>query len=130
MHLDNLTPEVLRAALTMLGIGVGTVVAMFVIGVVVKHAGTVLKERKPLDVTMLAVVEGKRTSLVTQDDDRADSPREIRCFVTFLPDAECAMELEVPAEIYDTIREGTRGYLTVQGRAYVSFTAEDEVAKA
>lgn len=130
MHLENLTPEVLRAALAMLGIGVGTVVAMFVLGVVVKHVGAVLKERKPLDVTMLAVVEGKRTRLQMQDEDRADSPREVRCFVTFLPDAERAMELEVPAAMYDTLREGTRGYLTVQGGEYVSFTAEDEVAKA
>lgn len=130
MHLENLTPEVLRAALAMLGIGVGTVVAMFVLGVVVKHAGAVLKERKPLDVTMLAVVEGKRTRLLMQDEDRADSPREVRCFVTFLPDAERAMELEVPAAMYDTLREGKRGYLTVQGGEYVSFTAEDEVAKA
>lgn len=130
MHLENLTPEVLRAALAMLGIGVGAVAAMFLLGVAVKHAGALLKEHKPLDVTMLAVVEGKRTRLLAQDEDRADNPRELRCFVTFLPDAERAMELEVPAAMYDTIREGTRGYLTVQGGAYVSFTAEDEVAKA
>lgn len=130
MSLDNLTPEVIRAALTMLMFGLGAVAVTFLVGVFTKYAGPLLKERKALDITMLAVVEGKRTRMLAENDDRADSLRCKHYFVTFEPDGKRPMELEVTMEQYAAIQEGVHGYLTVQDRSFVSFVPEDEVAKA
>lgn len=130
MTLENLTPEILRAGLTMLGLGLGAVAAVFLVGVLTKYAGPLLKERKPLDVTMLAVIDGKRTSMQAQNGDCADESRPMRFFVTFVPEGERNVELEVSADQYAALTEWVRGYLTVQDKQFVSFTAENEVAKA
>ncbi|MBQ8654971.1 MAG: DUF2500 family protein [Clostridia bacterium] len=130
MNLDNLTPEVLRAGVTMLVFGLCAVAATFLVGVFTKYAGPLLRERKALDITMLAIVGGKRTRMLAEDEDQADSPRSVHYFVTFEPDVKRPMELEVTPEQYERLKEGVRGYLTVQDRSFVSFTSEDEVAKA
>lgn len=91
MKLDNLTPEILQAALTMLGMGLAAVAAVFLVGVLTKYAGPLLKEGKPLDVTMLAQVEGKRTRMDTAQTGDANAPRPMRYYVTFLPDARRAV---------------------------------------
>lgn len=130
MNLENLTPEILRAGLTMLGLGLGAVAAVFLVGVLTKYAGPLLKERKSMEITMLAVVEGKRTSMQTENEGHPDEKGTIRFFAAFAPDGEPEVELMVSAEEYATLTEGTRGYLTIQDKQFVSFTAENEVAKA
>lgn len=130
MHLENLTPDILRAAMTMLLFGLGAVAATFLVGVLTKYVGPLLKERKALDITMLATVDGKRTRMLAEDEDRADSEKAVHYFVSFEPDGKRLMELEVTPEQYEAITEGVHGYLTVQDRRFVSFTPEDEVAKA
>lgn len=130
MNPENLTPEILRAGLTMLGLGLGAVAAVFLVGVLTKYAGPLLKERRPLDVTMLAVVEGKRTCMQTESEGHPEKNGTMRFFVTFAPEGEPEVELMVSAEEYAALTEGTRGYLTVQDKQFVSFTSENEVAKA
>ena len=130
MHLENLTPDIMQAATTMLLFGLGAVAATFLVGVFTKYVGPLLKERKTLDITMLATVDGKRTRMLAENEDRADSEKRVHYFVTFEPDGKRLLELEVTLEQYETITEGVHGYLTVQDRSFVSFTPEDEVAKA
>ena len=129
MSLDNLTPDVMRAAMTMLLFGLGAVVATFLVGVFTKYAGPLLKERKALDITMVARVDGKRTRMIAKDEDRTDSERSVHYFVAFEPEGKRLIELEVDETVYASIKEGVRGYLTVQDRSFVNFTPEDEVAK-
>ena len=130
MSLDNLTPDVMRAAMVMLLFGLGAVLMTFLVGVFTKYVGPLLKERKALEITMLATVDGKRTRMLAEEDDRSDSAKSVHYFVAFEPDGKRLMELEVTQAQYELIQEGVHGYLTVQDRSFVSFTPEDEVAKA
>ncbi|MGN0779643.1 MAG: DUF2500 family protein [Aristaeellaceae bacterium] len=127
MNMNGMQPEVIRAALTMLGFGLLAVVLVTLAAVVAQKLGQRLRDGRALDVTLMATVTGKRTVMPGREEREAGAA--MTRYVTFEPDGGGPIEIEVDGPAYDAIREGDHGYLTVRDRVFCGFVPEDEVAR-
>ena len=122
--MSELSPEVLRAGLTMLAFGVIAVVLVCLAAGASRWMGRRVEGQKPLETTLTARVVGRRTRMLQRDEDVPAAGTETIYGVTFEPDGGRPLEMEVPREVYDALSEGDHGYLTVRGREFAAFVKD------
>lgn len=123
--MSELSPEVWRAALTMLFFGVVAVVLVCLAAGGSRWLGVRVRDGQARETTLTARVTGRRSRMLPLDEDVPSAGTETIYGVTFEPNGGRPMETEVPKAVYDDLTEGDHGYLTVRGREFVSFVKDE-----
>ena len=82
-----------------------------------------LRNSRAEPVTVLAEVVRKRRSRVKPLSNKVRFPQkaEYNHYARFRKEDGSCMELPVPEEVYDRLREGDKGSLTYRGMQYIGF---------
>ena len=123
--MSELSPEVLRAGVTMLLFGVAAVVLVCLAAGASHWLGVRVRDAQAREITLTARVTGRRSRMLPLDEDVPGAGEETIYGVTFEPDGGRSIEMEVPKAVCDVLTEGDHGYLTVKGREFVAFVNDE-----